>query len=79
MDASSYDQAVEVSTKNCLAVRLRLLNRVVTNLFDDALRPHGVKASQLNIPDRRGQARRGPVGAGLRGAEARRVNVEPEC
>jgi DNA-binding MarR family transcriptional regulator len=49
MDASSYDQAVEAITKNCLAVRLRLLNRVVTNLFDDALRPHGVKASQLNI------------------------------
>jgi DNA-binding MarR family transcriptional regulator len=30
-------------------VRLRLLNRVITNLFDDALRPLGVKISQLNI------------------------------
>jgi DNA-binding MarR family transcriptional regulator len=30
-------------------VRLRLLNRVVTNLYDDALRPLGLKISQLNI------------------------------
>ena len=30
-------------------MRLRLLNRVVTNLYDDALRPLGLKVSQLNI------------------------------
>ena len=30
-------------------MRLRLLNRVVTKLYDDALRPLGVKTSQLNI------------------------------
>src|SRR5207248_11669453 len=29
--------------------RLRLLNRVVTNFYDDALRPLGLKVSQLNI------------------------------
>jgi len=28
---------------------MRLLNRVVTNIYDDALRPLGLKASQLNI------------------------------
>ncbi len=33
----------------CLAGRLRILNRVVTNLYDEALRPLGVKTSQLNI------------------------------
>lgn len=33
----------------CLASRLRLLNRVVTNLYDDALRPHGIRVSQMNI------------------------------
>src|SRR5262245_40340306 len=33
----------------CLATRLRLLNRVVTNLYDDALRPHGIRVSQMNI------------------------------
>jgi DNA-binding MarR family transcriptional regulator len=30
-------------------VRLRSLNRVITNLYDDELRPLGLKASQLNI------------------------------
>jgi DNA-binding MarR family transcriptional regulator len=33
----------------CLAGRIRLLNRVVTGLYDEALRPHGVRVSQMNI------------------------------
>ncbi len=33
----------------CLAVRVRRLNRLVTNLYDEALRPLGLKVSQLNI------------------------------
>jgi len=33
----------------CLSVRLRLLNRKVGIVYDEALRPHGIKASQLNI------------------------------
>lgn len=33
----------------CVAVRLRMLNRVVTNIYDDALRPLGLKVSQMNI------------------------------
>src|SRR6266403_3703729 len=36
-------------SRTCIAVRLRLLNRVVTNFYDDALRPLGLKVSQLNI------------------------------
>jgi DNA-binding MarR family transcriptional regulator len=44
-------QATSIGTisKTCIAVRLRLLNRVVTNFYDDALRPLGLKVSQLNI------------------------------
>jgi DNA-binding MarR family transcriptional regulator len=34
---------------SCIAGRLRLLNRVVTNLYDDALRPFGVRLSQGNV------------------------------
>ena len=41
--------SIDVIARDCIAVRLRLLNRVVTNLFDDALRPLGVKISQMNI------------------------------
>jgi DNA-binding MarR family transcriptional regulator len=40
---------VEVIAKSCIAVRLRMLNRVVSGLYDDALRPLGLKVSQLNI------------------------------
>jgi DNA-binding MarR family transcriptional regulator len=41
--------SINTITRTCIAVRLRLLNRVVTNLYDDALRPLGLKVSQLNI------------------------------
>jgi DNA-binding MarR family transcriptional regulator len=40
---------IDTIDRTCIAVRLRLLNRVVTNLYDDALRPLGLKVSQLNI------------------------------
>ena len=33
----------------CLAGRVRVLNRVVTGVFDDALRPHKVRVSQMNV------------------------------
>jgi DNA-binding MarR family transcriptional regulator len=35
--------------EECVAVRLRMLNRVITNIYDDALRPLGLKVSQMNI------------------------------
>lgn len=41
--------SVDRIAQTCLAVRIRRLNRVVTNLYDNALRPLGLKVSQLNI------------------------------
>ena len=41
--------SIDTIARTCIAVRLRLLNRVVTNLYDDVLRPLGLKVSQLNI------------------------------
>jgi DNA-binding MarR family transcriptional regulator len=41
--------SIDTIARTCIAVRLRLLNRVVTNFYDDALRPLGLKVSQLNI------------------------------
>ena len=41
--------SIEAIATSCIAGRLRLLNRVVTNLYDDALRPLGLKVSQLNV------------------------------
>ncbi len=43
------NSSIDTIAKTCIAVRLRLLNRVVTNFYDDALRPLGLKVSQLNI------------------------------
>jgi DNA-binding MarR family transcriptional regulator len=42
-------RSLDTIARTCIAVRLRLLNRVVTNFYDDALRPLGLKVSQLNI------------------------------
>ena len=40
---------IDTISKTCIAVRLRLLNRVITNFYDEALRHLGLKVSQLNI------------------------------
>ncbi len=40
---------VETIATSCIAGRLRLLNRVVTALYDEALRPFGVKLSQGGV------------------------------
>lgn len=40
---------IETIATSCIAGRLRLLNRVVTNLYDEALRPLGIKLSQGSI------------------------------
>ncbi|MEM9807078.1 MAG: MarR family transcriptional regulator [Cyanobacteria bacterium P01_D01_bin.56] len=36
-------------TNDCIAMRLRQLNRMVTRLYDEALRPLGFTVNQLNI------------------------------
>jgi DNA-binding MarR family transcriptional regulator len=36
-------------TNDCIAMRLRQLNRIVTRLYDEALRPLGFTINQLNI------------------------------
>jgi DNA-binding MarR family transcriptional regulator len=49
MNSEKHSPAIDAIARNCIAVRLRLLNRVVTNLYDEALRPLGLKVSQLNL------------------------------
>ena len=45
----AHKKIVNSIAANCLSVRLRLMNRMVGAIYDEALRPHGIKASQLNI------------------------------
>lgn len=35
--------------QECIAVRVRLINRVISALYDEALRPFGLRISQANI------------------------------
>ena len=49
MSSQSIKSPEDIISGQCLAGRLRLLNRVVTGVYDDALRPLGLKTSQLNI------------------------------
>src|SRR3954471_14982702 len=41
--------AAELIAGECLAVRVRVLNRAVTALYDEALRPHGLRVGQLTL------------------------------
>ncbi|KAB7760691.1 MarR family winged helix-turn-helix transcriptional regulator [Mycolicibacterium mucogenicum] len=41
--------AVDEVASNCLAVRVRLLGRAVTSLYDRALEEHGVSIAQINL------------------------------
>lgn len=35
--------------RDCIAMRVRQINRRVTRLYDAALRPHGITTAQLNV------------------------------
>ena len=41
--------SVELIAEECIAVRLRVLTRAVTKLYNKALRPYGLTVSQMNI------------------------------
>jgi DNA-binding MarR family transcriptional regulator len=40
---------VDRFARECLAARVRILNRAITSLYDEAMRPLGLKVSQMNI------------------------------
>jgi DNA-binding MarR family transcriptional regulator len=46
MEASKLAKAV---ASECIAYRVRLLNRVITGIYDRALQPVGIKVNQANI------------------------------
>src|SRR5213592_2855578 len=49
MEAERMRGMIDKIAGECIAVRLRMLNRVITNIYDDALRPLDLKVSQMNI------------------------------
>ena len=54
--------------RDCVATRLRMANRVITKVYDDPLRPHGLKVTQmamLVVAEDRGLIRQSEVGTEL--------------
>ena len=49
MEAERLQGMIDQIAGECVAVRLRMLNRIITNIYDDALRPLDLKVSQMNI------------------------------
>lgn len=56
LDAAPIQAAKETAqeiarqmSQQCVARRLRQVNRTITRLYDEALRPHGLTVNQLNI------------------------------
>jgi DNA-binding MarR family transcriptional regulator len=43
------DDLSEVVARECIATKIRRLNRAVTAIYDEALRPHGLKVSQMSV------------------------------
>ena len=49
MEPKRMQAMIDKIAGECVAVRLRMLNRVITNIYDNALRPLDLKVSQMNI------------------------------
>src|ERR1700749_297977 len=49
METKPMQAIIDKVASDCVAVRLRMLNRVITNIYDDALRSLNLKVSQMNI------------------------------
>jgi DNA-binding MarR family transcriptional regulator len=47
--AERMQTTIDKIANECVAVRLRRLNSVITNIYDDALRSLALKVSQMNI------------------------------
>lgn len=47
--AATIEKAALVMARDCLAMRARRLDRLITRLYDDALRPYGLRSTQLTL------------------------------
>ena len=49
MDEKKTLKLIETVGRECLAGRVRKLSRVITGIYDRAMRPHGIKVNQAGI------------------------------
>ncbi len=78
MATTKLRDSIDTIAGECIAVRMRLLNRVVTNIYDDALPGLGLKVSQMNMSRGNSQDRRGSPRRDLPAFAFGRVNLEPQ-
>jgi DNA-binding MarR family transcriptional regulator len=48
-DSASISDIAEVTAGACVATRVRQLSRIITRVYDDAMRPLGITASQYTL------------------------------
>ena len=48
-NSKTIETVVREMGEECIGVRIRLLNRVITNLYDKAFRPLGITTNQMSI------------------------------
>jgi DNA-binding MarR family transcriptional regulator len=69
MERPGVKRAAAEVVRDCIATRLRMANRVITRVYDGALRPLGLTVTQLSmlvVAEDRGLIRQSEVGAELR-------------
>lgn len=49
LEAHDIGQIAEKTSTACLATRVRQLSRIITRVYDDAMRQHGITASQFTL------------------------------
>lgn len=49
MGSRDDDTLIQAVARDCIAHRVRLLNRAVTAIYDEALRPHGLTIGQMSM------------------------------
>ncbi len=47
--ANESAQYARQIASDCIGARVRVLNRAISRIYDDQIRPHGIKFSQMNI------------------------------
>jgi len=48
-DQPSIGEIAASTSETCIATRVRQLSRIITRVYDDAMRPHGITASQYTL------------------------------
>jgi len=49
MESTEKEKILKDIIGNCIAARIRVLDRAVSSIYNKAVRPHGLKITQMNI------------------------------